>query len=242
MNGPAPPIRSRRHPGKPESSSGLAVLFAYLFLVALYESWTIPIPVLLSVVVGVLGSFIALWFAGLIARSLWPDRPCRADRARRQERHSDRRIRQGAARGRHRHCRSRGARRADALPRRDDDVDCLHPWPTAARHRHRRGRRSAAATSAPPCSAACWRQARSAFSWCRCSTSCSKACASASSGDLAARRQAQHIRAGQGSLSSSSSNPGCASLALPWERVWPAPACLAPDGRCRLPHSPRSPL
>ncbi len=32
----------------------LAVLFAYLFLVALYESWSIPIPVLLSVVVGVL--------------------------------------------------------------------------------------------------------------------------------------------------------------------------------------------
>jgi multidrug efflux pump subunit AcrB len=44
---------------------GMAILFAFLFLVALYESWTIPIPVLLSVVVGVLGSFIALWFAGL---------------------------------------------------------------------------------------------------------------------------------------------------------------------------------
>ena len=28
---------------------GLAVLFAYLFLVALYESWSIPIGVLLSV-------------------------------------------------------------------------------------------------------------------------------------------------------------------------------------------------
>ncbi len=44
---------------------GLAILFAFLFLVALYESWTIPFPVLLSVVIGVLGSFIALWFAGL---------------------------------------------------------------------------------------------------------------------------------------------------------------------------------
>lgn len=44
---------------------GLAVLFAYLFLVALYESWTIPIPVLLSVSVGVLGAMIALWIAGL---------------------------------------------------------------------------------------------------------------------------------------------------------------------------------
>jgi multidrug efflux pump subunit AcrB len=43
----------------------LAVLFAYLFLVALYESWTIPIPVLLSVAVGVLGSYSAIKIAGL---------------------------------------------------------------------------------------------------------------------------------------------------------------------------------
>jgi hydrophobe/amphiphile efflux-1 (HAE1) family protein len=43
----------------------MAVLFAYLFLVALYESWTIPVPVLLSVVVGGLGSFLAIWIAGL---------------------------------------------------------------------------------------------------------------------------------------------------------------------------------
>jgi hydrophobe/amphiphile efflux-1 (HAE1) family protein len=44
---------------------GLAVLFAYLFLVGLYESWMIPIPVLLSVVVGVLGSFVGIIMAGL---------------------------------------------------------------------------------------------------------------------------------------------------------------------------------
>ncbi|KRQ12888.1 hydrophobe/amphiphile efflux-1 (HAE1) family protein [Bradyrhizobium sp. USDA 4503] len=44
---------------------GLAVLFAYLFLVALYESWTIPIPVLLSVMVGVFGSYLAIKLAGL---------------------------------------------------------------------------------------------------------------------------------------------------------------------------------
>jgi multidrug efflux pump subunit AcrB len=43
----------------------LAVLFAYLFLVALYESWVIPIPVLLSIAVGVLGSFAAIRVAGL---------------------------------------------------------------------------------------------------------------------------------------------------------------------------------
>ena len=44
---------------------GLAVLFAYLFLVGLYESWMIPIPVLLSVTVGVLGAFIGISIAGL---------------------------------------------------------------------------------------------------------------------------------------------------------------------------------
>ncbi len=44
---------------------GLAVLFAYLFLVALYESWMIPIPVLLSVVVGVFGAFAGILIARL---------------------------------------------------------------------------------------------------------------------------------------------------------------------------------
>jgi hydrophobe/amphiphile efflux-1 (HAE1) family protein len=43
----------------------LAVLFAYLFLVGLYESWTIPIPVLLSVAVGVLGSMFGIAVSGL---------------------------------------------------------------------------------------------------------------------------------------------------------------------------------
>ena len=44
---------------------GLAILFAYLFLVALYESWNIPMPVLLSVSVGVLGAIAAVALAGL---------------------------------------------------------------------------------------------------------------------------------------------------------------------------------
>ena len=44
---------------------GLAILFAYLFLVALYESWNIPIPALLSVSVGVLGALVAVMIAGL---------------------------------------------------------------------------------------------------------------------------------------------------------------------------------
>jgi len=44
---------------------GLAVLFAYLFLVALYESWNIPLPVLLSVTVAILGAIAAIALSGL---------------------------------------------------------------------------------------------------------------------------------------------------------------------------------
>jgi HAE1 family hydrophobic/amphiphilic exporter-1 len=43
----------------------VAVLFAYLFLVALYESWAIPVAVLLSVSVGLLGAMAALRLTGL---------------------------------------------------------------------------------------------------------------------------------------------------------------------------------
>jgi multidrug efflux pump len=42
-----------------------AVLFAYLFLVTLYESWAIPVAVLLSVSVGFLGAMATLWATGL---------------------------------------------------------------------------------------------------------------------------------------------------------------------------------
>ena len=85
--------------GQTGASSALAVLFAYLFLVALYESWVIPIPVLLSVTVGVLGAFVGIWSGRPAARPLCADRPGGADRAGRQERHPDRRVRQGPARG-----------------------------------------------------------------------------------------------------------------------------------------------
>lgn len=43
----------------------LAVIFAYLFLVAQYESWTVPIPVLMSVVVAVSGGLMGLWITEL---------------------------------------------------------------------------------------------------------------------------------------------------------------------------------
>jgi hydrophobe/amphiphile efflux-1 (HAE1) family protein len=53
-------FQEKRAEGKTAIILGFALLFAYLFLVALYESWTIPVPVLLSVSVGILGSFAAI--------------------------------------------------------------------------------------------------------------------------------------------------------------------------------------
>ena len=53
-------FQEKRAEGKTGMILGFALLFAYLFLVGLYESWTIPVPVLLSVSVGVLGSFVAM--------------------------------------------------------------------------------------------------------------------------------------------------------------------------------------
>jgi hydrophobe/amphiphile efflux-1 (HAE1) family protein len=58
-------LQEKEAAGKTTMILALAVLFAYLFLVALYESLMIPVPVLLSVTVGVLGAMGALWLAGL---------------------------------------------------------------------------------------------------------------------------------------------------------------------------------
>jgi hydrophobe/amphiphile efflux-1 (HAE1) family protein len=53
-------FQEKRAEGKTTMILGFAVLFAYLFLVGLYESWTIPVPVLLSVSIGILGAFAAI--------------------------------------------------------------------------------------------------------------------------------------------------------------------------------------
>ena len=63
-------FQEKRAEGKTGMILGFALLFAYLFLVALYESWLIPVPVLLSVAVGVLGSFLAI-LAGRLTLDLY---------------------------------------------------------------------------------------------------------------------------------------------------------------------------
>src|SRR5215467_1940940 len=59
-------FQEKRAEGQTVIILAFAVLFAYLFLVGLYESWTIPVPVLLSVSVGVAGAFLAIVATGLV--------------------------------------------------------------------------------------------------------------------------------------------------------------------------------
>ena len=58
-------LQEKTASGQTGSILGLAILFAYLFLVGLYESWTIPVAALLSVVVGLFGAMAALKLSGL---------------------------------------------------------------------------------------------------------------------------------------------------------------------------------
>jgi hydrophobic/amphiphilic exporter-1 (mainly G- bacteria), HAE1 family len=58
-------LQEKAASGQTGTVLGLAVLFAYLFLVALYESWNIPLPVLLSVTVAILGAIGAVALSGL---------------------------------------------------------------------------------------------------------------------------------------------------------------------------------
>jgi hydrophobe/amphiphile efflux-1 (HAE1) family protein len=58
-------LQEKAAAGQTSSILALSLLFSYLFLVALYESWSIPVSVLVSVVVGVTGGMIALLISGL---------------------------------------------------------------------------------------------------------------------------------------------------------------------------------
>ena len=50
---------------------GFSLLFVFLILAALYESWTLPFSVLLSTPVAIFGAFGVLW----LRRWSWPDAP-----------------------------------------------------------------------------------------------------------------------------------------------------------------------
>ena len=54
-------LQEKANEGKLFWLMGAAMLFAYLFLVAQYESWSIPVSVMLSVLVALTGAFLGLW-------------------------------------------------------------------------------------------------------------------------------------------------------------------------------------
>ncbi|MGD9669785.1 MAG: efflux RND transporter permease subunit [Hyphomicrobiaceae bacterium] len=58
-------LQEKKASGQTASILVLSLIFAYLFLVALYESWTIPIAVLTSVTIGVFGALLGLKLTGL---------------------------------------------------------------------------------------------------------------------------------------------------------------------------------
>jgi hydrophobic/amphiphilic exporter-1 (mainly G- bacteria), HAE1 family len=51
---------------------GLSLLFVFLILAALYESWTLPFSVLLSTPVAVFGAFAVLWLRRVLISALYP--------------------------------------------------------------------------------------------------------------------------------------------------------------------------
>ncbi len=57
-------LQERENEGRLLWLMALATLFAYLFLVAQYESWTIPVPVMLSVVFALAGAYLGLYLTG----------------------------------------------------------------------------------------------------------------------------------------------------------------------------------
>ena len=106
---------------------GFASVLVFLFLAALYESWTIPMAVLFAVPLGMFGALLGAYMRVLSVRYLHPDRHRDADRPGGQERHPDRGVRQGKPRARQDRARSRHGSRAPAAPSHSDDQLRLHP-------------------------------------------------------------------------------------------------------------------
>ena len=72
----------------------LSVLFVFLVLAAQYESWSLPLAIILIVPMAVLSALVGVMLAGHGQQHPDPDRPRGARRPRGEERDPDRRVRQ----------------------------------------------------------------------------------------------------------------------------------------------------
>ena len=79
-----------------------SIFVIFLCLAALYESWTIPISILLALPLGVIGGVVGHVASGTAQRRLLPDRAADRRWADDQERHPDRPVRQGQGASRER--------------------------------------------------------------------------------------------------------------------------------------------
>ncbi len=57
--------QEKENAGRIVALMAMAIAFAYLFLVAQYESWWIPVPVMMSVLFALLGASLGLWVTGM---------------------------------------------------------------------------------------------------------------------------------------------------------------------------------
>ena len=119
----------------------LALLFGYLFLVAQYESWTQPLPVIISIVVAVLGAPARPFGQRPGLFHLCPDRVGAAGGPGGQKCHFDRGVCPRTARSGAFHLRGGRYRRTHAIPGCTDDGLLVHPGGLShdRRHRSRRG-------------------------------------------------------------------------------------------------------
>ena len=123
---------------------GLALLLVYFVLAGQYESWILPLAVLLAVPLALLGTVGALTASRRRQQSLHADRPHPPDRARQQECDPDRRICARATRARAWTILDAAVEAARLqVPADSDDVFRLHPGRAAACPRDRRRRRRA---------------------------------------------------------------------------------------------------
>ncbi len=58
-------LQEKESAGKAPIVFGMAIIFVFLFLAALYESWAVPFAVLFAVPLGIFGAMFGLWLSGL---------------------------------------------------------------------------------------------------------------------------------------------------------------------------------